>query len=92
MLLLYIKKRGLEDLTKDESDGSAFPTTQIHDRVMNAIEEGSFSEAVVAHVVTVTTVGVGGDCVGGKWNKGHDFIGSFCTFVVDKSVGSADER
>jgi len=44
---------------KDEGDSSTFPTTQIHDGVMNAINERSFAKVVVTSVVAVTAMGVG---------------------------------
>jgi len=44
--------------TKDEGDGSTFPTTQIHKRVVDAINEGSFTETVAVVVAVAVAVGV----------------------------------
>jgi hypothetical protein len=91
------KKKDWKNLTKDESYGSTFPTTQIHDGVMNAINERSFTKVVEALVVAVTAVGVGsmvGMTVFIRSRDSNDFNVSYHIFAVDrcKSVGSADKR
>jgi hypothetical protein len=82
---------------KDEGDGSTLPTTQIHDGVMNAINEGSFSKVVVSFVVVVTAVAVM-SMVGGmtimRCIDTNEFNGSLRIFTVNsyETAGSADER
>jgi len=83
---------------KDEGDGSTLPTTQIHDGVMNAINEGSFAKAVVSFVVVVVTAVAVLSMMGGmtimRSIETNEFNGSFRIFTVNsyESVGSADER
>ena len=85
------------NLTKDECDNSTFPTTQIHDRIMNAINERTSAE-VVAFAVVVMAMGVSMGGMGGvtimRCLDINDFNPTFGIFAVDrcKDVGSADKR
>jgi hypothetical protein len=58
-LSFVLKKKGdLPGTIPEEGNSSTFPTTQIHDGVMNVINERPFSKVVVAFVVVMTAVGV----------------------------------
>jgi len=73
---------------KDEGDGSTFPTTQIHDGVMNAINERSFAKVVVA-VTAVRVVSTVRTTIMRCFHT-NDFNGIFA--VGRETDGSADER
>jgi hypothetical protein len=76
--------------TKDEGDGSTFPTTQIHKRVVDAINEGSFTETVVAVVVAVAVVAV---MTVRRFGVIIRYIDkTFHFFAANKNSGGANER
>jgi len=78
--------------TKDEADGSTFPTTQIHKRVVDATNEGSFTETVVVMAVVVAVAVVGVTTVR-RFGVIIRYIGKMSySFAADKNSGSANER
>jgi len=71
--------------TKDEGDGSTFPTTQIHKRVVDSINEGSFTETVVVVVVVMVAVM--------RFGESMRYIGkTFYFLAADKNSGGGNER
>jgi hypothetical protein len=78
--------------TKDEGNGSTFPTTQIHKGVVDAINEGSFTEAVA--VVAAVTMAVAVTTVGTRsFRMLIRHIGNaFHSVGANKNSGGSDER
>lgn len=78
---------------KNECDGSTLPTTQIHERVVDTIDEGSFAEVIVL-VAMVMVVGV--DSVVLVVRTFQVWVAIHVATVVDRCEGNdwgrADDR